>query len=82
MLLVNVHQLNVVLADPVAVGALKDNVDDIWRVFGLEREDVVGLSRAEHLLQRCEVDTESDVPVASERRERLGFEHHRNEGNM
>lgn len=67
MLLVNVHQFDVILADPVAIGALEDNVDNIWRVFGLEGENIVGLSGAEDLLKRGKVDTESDVAVAAER---------------
>lgn len=79
MLLINVHQLDVVLADPVILCALKDKVDDIRRILGLESQDVLVLSGAQNLLQGGEVDSESDVAVASVGREGFGLEHHRHE---
>lgn len=82
MLLVNVHQLDVVLADSVTVGALKDKVDNIGRVLGLEGEDILVLSSAENLLQRYEVDAEGDVTVASEGREGVGLEQHGDKGDV
>lgn len=65
VLLVNVHELDVIFADSVTVGALEDDVDDIGRVLGLECENIVRLSSTEDLLQRCEVDTKGNVAVAS-----------------
>ena len=82
MLLVNVHQLDVVLADSVALGALEDEVDDIGRVLGLEGQDVLVLGSTEDLLQRDKVDAEGDVAVASEWREGVGLEQHGDEGDV
>jgi hypothetical protein len=82
VLLVNVHQLDVVLADSVALGALEDEVDDIRRVLGLEGQDVLVLSGTENLLQRDEVDAEGDVAVAAEGREGVGLEQHGDEGDV
>lgn len=82
MLLVNVHQLDVVLADSVALGALEDEVDDIGRVLGLEGQDVLVLGGTEDLLQRDQVDTKGDVAVASEGREGVGLEQHGDQGDV
>ena len=65
MLLVNVHELDVVLAQPVALLALKDHVDHVGRVLGLEGEDVLVRGAAEHLCERGQVDAERDVAVAA-----------------
>jgi hypothetical protein len=82
VLLVNVHKLEVVLGDPVGLGALKHEVEHVGRVLGLEREDVLVLGGTQHLGERGEVDAERDVAVAAERRETLGLEHHRHERDM
>lgn len=82
MLLINVHQLDVVLADSVALGALEDEVDDIGRVLGLEGQNVLVLGGAEDLLQGDEVDTEGDVAIASEGREGVGLEQHGDKGDV
>lgn len=76
VLLVNVHELQVVLAEPVALAALEDEVQDVGRVLGLEGEDVLVLGRAEHLGERGQVDAQGDVAVAAVGREALGLEHH------
>ena len=67
VLLVNVHELEVVLRDPVRLGALEDEVEDVGRILGLEGEDVLVLGGAQHLGERREVDAEGNVAVASER---------------
>lgn len=82
MLLVNVHELEVVLGDPVGLGALEDEVEDVGRVLGLEGEDILILSRPQHLGEGGEVDAESNVAVAAEGREALGLEHHGHERHM
>lgn len=56
VLLVNVHQLEVVLADAVVLAALEDQVQAVGRVLGLERQDILVLRRAQHLGQRRQVD--------------------------
>lgn len=76
VLLVNVHELEVVLADAVVLAALKDNVEHVGRVLGLERQDVFVLRRAQHLGQRRQVDAQRNVAVAAEGGEALGLEHH------
>ena len=43
MLLINVHQFDVILAESVRLAALEHQVDDIWSVFGLQSEDVIVL---------------------------------------
>ena len=40
MFLINVHELDVVFAQPVAFCAFEHKVDDIGRVFCLQRQDV------------------------------------------
>lgn len=82
MLLVNVHQLDVVLADSIALGALENEVDNIGRIFSLESKDVLVLGGTKDLLQRDEVDAECDVAIASEGREGVGLEQHGNEGDV
>ena len=82
MLLVDVHELDVVLAYPVTVRAFKHHVHNIWRIFSLQRKDVLILRAAKHLLQRREVDAERDVAITAERREGLRLEHHGNEGDV
>lgn len=67
MLLINVHELDVVLAQPVVLCTLEDKVDDVRRIFSFECEDVLILRASQDLLQRCEVDAECDVAVTAER---------------
>jgi hypothetical protein len=82
MLLVDVHELDVVLADPVVGCVLEDQVDDVRRVLCLERQDIVALCSAQHLCERAEVDAKGDVAVASEGREGLGSQQHGDEGDV
>lgn len=82
MLLVNVHELEVVLADAVVVAALKDEVEHVGGVLGLEGQDVLVLGGAQHLGQRRQVDTQRNVAVAAVGREALGLEHHGHERDV
>ena len=82
MLLIDVHKLNIILAEPIALRALEDQVDDIRRVLGLQCEDVFVLRASKHLLQRGQVDTESEVAIAAKGREGLGLEHHGYQGDV
>lgn len=82
VLLINVHQLDVVFTDPIVQCAFKHEVDDVWRVLGFERQDIFVLRTAEHFGQRCEIDAQGDVAVAAERGEGFGLEHHRHQGHV
>lgn len=82
MLLVDVHELDVVLANPVALSALEDQVDNIGSVLRLEGQDVFVLCATEDFCEGGEVDAEGKVAVATEGREGLGLEHHGNEGDV
>jgi hypothetical protein len=65
VLLVNVHQLKVVLRNSVVLAVLKNQAQRIGRVLGLERHHVLILRRPENLLQRNKVDSERDVTVTA-----------------
>ena len=82
MLLINVHQLDVVFAQPVGLLVLELQVDNIRRIFRLEREDVFALRGSKNFGERGEVDAEGDVAIAAEGGEGFGFEHHRHESHV
>lgn len=82
VLLVNIHQLEVILAQPVAIAALKDKVQHIRRVLSLDSEDILVLRRTENLGQRRKVNTKRDVAIASIWGKSLGLEHHRHERDV
>ena len=82
MLLINVHQLDVILAQSVRLAALEDQVDHIRSIFSLEGEDIFILRGAEDLRQGVEVDAKGNVAVTSVGGEHFGFEHHRDEGDV
>lgn len=65
MLLVDIHELDIIFAYPVLVGRLEHNVDNIRCVFRLYAKDIFVLCCAENLGQGTKVDTESDVTVAA-----------------
>jgi hypothetical protein len=82
VLLINVHELDIILAQPVALSALEDQVDDIRRVLGLESQDVFVLCATQDFCEGGEVDSERKVAVAAERREGFGLEHHGDKGDV
>lgn len=82
MLLVDIHQLNIILAQPVRLRALEHQVDNIRGVIRLEGENVVVLSSPQDLGQGDQVDTEGDVAVAAVGGETLGLEQHGHEGDV
>lgn len=67
VLLVNVHELDVILADPVALCALEDQVDNIGCVLSLEGENILILCATEDFCEGGKVDAERKVAVAAER---------------
>lgn len=82
VLLVNVHELDVIFAQAVRLSALEHEVDHIGRVLSLQGQDIVILSGTEHLGQGNQVDAQGDVAVAAVRGESFGLQHHRDQGNM
>lgn len=82
MLLINVHKLQIVLAQSIVCAALEDQVQHIGGVLSLESKDIVILGGTKNLGEGCEVDTEGDVAIASIRGETLGLEHHGDEGDV
>jgi hypothetical protein len=82
VLLINVHELDIILAQPVALGTLEDQVDDIRRILGLEGQDVFVLCAAQDFCEGGEIDAERKVAVAAERREGFGLEHHGDKGDV
>ena len=82
MLLVNVHELDLIFTDPVRCVVLERQRDDIGRVLSLQRKNVLALSRAQHLCKRAQVDAECDVAVAAKRRECFGPQQHRDESDV
>lgn len=82
MLLVDVHELDIILADPVHIFALEGQVDDIGGILRLQRQDVFRLARAEDLGQGSEIDAEGDVAVAAVRAESVSAQQHGHEGNV
>lgn len=82
MLLVNVHELQVILADSVVLAALEENVEYIGCILGLEGEDVFVLGGTENFGQGCEIHSQSNVSVTSVRGKGLGLQKHRDKGNV
>jgi hypothetical protein len=82
VVLVDVHELDIVLANPVRFGTLEDEIDHIGGVFRLQGKDVATLGCAKHLGQRDQIDTQSDVAVTAVWGEALGFEQHGHESNV
>ena len=66
MLLINVHQLDVVLADTIVLCALECEVDDIWCILRLECKDVLALCASKDLGEGGQVDTKSEISIAAE----------------
>lgn len=82
MLLVNVHQLDVVFAQPVRLGTLKHQINDIWRVIRLQSQDIFILSSAEDLSQGDKVDTDRDVAVTAIGGEPFSLQKHGHKRNV
>lgn len=82
MLLVNVHKLDIILAQTIGLSTLEHKVYSIGRVLGLESQDIFILGGTQDLGQGSQVDAKRDVAVAAIRREALGAEQHRNQSNV
>jgi hypothetical protein len=82
VILVDVHELEIVFAQPITIGVLEYQVEHIRRVFSLEGQNILILSSTKDLGKGGEVDTQSYVTVAAVWGEAFGLEHHRDEGHM
>ncbi len=82
MLLIDIHQLDIILAQPVAISILKDQIDNIRCILRLKGQDILVLGTSQYFHERTQVDAESNVAIAAEWGEGLGFEHHGDEGNV
>lgn len=82
MLLINIHELEVVFRNAVILGRLEDEIQDIGGILSLEGQHVLILRRTQHLSKGREINTESDVSVAAIGGETLVLEHHGHQGDM
>lgn len=82
VLLIDIHELQVILAQPIVLAALKNQVEDIRSIFSLDGQDVFVLGSAQDFGKGGEVETESDVAIAAVGGERLGLEHHGDQGDV
>ena len=82
MLLVNIHQLDIIFAQPVTLSILKHQIDHIRGVLCLESQDILILGTSQHFHEGAQVNAKGDVAVAAEGREGFGFQHHGDEGDM
>jgi hypothetical protein len=80
--LINVHQFDIVFAQPICLCALEHEVNHIRSIFSLESQDVIVLCSAEDLSQGGEVDTEGKVSITAKGGEAFSLEHHRHEGDV
>ena len=80
MLLIDVHKLQVILAQPIALAALEHQVQNIWSILCLDCQDILVLGRAKDFCEGGKVDTEGNVAIASVWGETLGLEHHGHKG--
>jgi hypothetical protein len=65
MFLVDIHEFDVILAAAVALRVFEDQVQGVWGVGSLEGQDILILSSAQDLSERVQVDSKSNVTVAS-----------------
>lgn len=82
VLLVDVHQLDIILAYPVGLRALEHEVNRVGGVLGLERQDIFVLGGPQNFGQRDQVDSQRDVTVAAVGGEAIGAEQHGDQGNV
>lgn len=82
MFLVDIHELEVILANTVLIGALELEVQAVGCILGLEGELVIAGGSAQNLRERGKVETQGNVAIAAVRCERFGLEKHGHEGNM
>jgi hypothetical protein len=82
MLLIDVHKLQVILAQPIALAALEDQVQDIRSILSFDCQDIFALGGAQDLSEGCEVHAERNITIASVWGEGFGLEHHGDERDV
>jgi hypothetical protein len=82
VLLVDVHELDVVLADSVRLGTLEHEIDYVRRVLGFQSQNVIILSCAEDLGQGDQVDAEREGTVTAVWGEPFSLHDHRHKSNV
>lgn len=82
MLLIDIHQLDIVLGEPLTLRALKHQIHNVGRVHSFESEDVLVGGGAEDFREGGQVYAEGDVAVAAEGGEGGGVEEHADEGDV
>lgn len=76
MLLVDIHQFDVVLGNTIILRVFKNEIEHIRCIVGLERQQVIVLRSTEHLLQRRKIDSEGNIAVTAVWREGVGLQLH------
>jgi len=76
VLLVNIHKLQIVLAQSVTLAALEDQVENIRSIFRLDCQDILVLGCSKDFREGGKVNTEGDIAITSIRGEGLSLEHH------
>ena len=82
MLLIDVHELDIIFAEPITLAAFKNQVDGIRMVIGFQCQDVFVLCTSEDFHQGAEINAKSNVAVTSKRGEGFCFEHHRYQSDV
>jgi hypothetical protein len=82
VLLINVHQLDVILAEAIRFRIFEGEVDHIRRIFRFESENIFVLSSSKNFRKGGEVDAKRNVAVTAEWGEGFGLEHHGDEGDV
>jgi hypothetical protein len=67
MLLVNVHEFDVVFTDSVRLSILEREANDIGSILRLHGQDVLIGRASQDFGQGCQVDAERNVSVTTER---------------
>jgi len=82
VLLVDIHELQVILAHPIGLAALERQVQDIRSILSFDCQDILALSGAQDFGEGCEVDAERNVTIAPVWGESLSLEHHGDERDV
>ena len=82
MLLVEVHQLHLVVGDLLLVGRLEHEGDGVGLVLRLDRDNVVGVGALQDLAHAAEVHAHGELAVATELVEPVGPQGHGHQGDV
>ena len=82
MFLVDVHEFDIIFAEPVRLGALKYQIDYVGRILSFQGEDVFVLGTTQYFEKRGQVDAKGNIAVASEGGKGASGEQHGDQGDM